>query len=224
MIGEGGFAWLSAPWLRRTQGDRVRRLTPPVPGAGGGLPVVASRVLPAFLAALARTRRPVLIDLGPAVGPNVAFFGERLACKIIVEDLFADIERAAGGGGTAALVDRWRERFAGRAATADGVLCWDVFDYLDRPAAETLARGVAQALRPGGVALGWFATSAAACDYYTRFVILDDRRLEPRPYPAPGTTRRVWPGRQIANLFAGLDVAEQVWLKTNRCEVLLRKP
>ena len=38
-------------------------------------------------------RAPVLLDLGPVVGANVAFFGEQLGCKIFIEDLFADIDR-----------------------------------------------------------------------------------------------------------------------------------
>ena len=46
-----------------------------------------------FLASLTLRDSPVLMDLGPVVGPNVTFFGERLGCKIILEDLFADLDR-----------------------------------------------------------------------------------------------------------------------------------
>ena len=35
---------------------------------------------------------PVLLDLGPVSGTNVSFLGERLGCKLHLEDLFADID------------------------------------------------------------------------------------------------------------------------------------
>ncbi len=197
-------------------------------GTDGAAPrtpsILPSRLLPKFLAALARAPSPVLLDLGPAVGRNITFFGERLACKIVVEDVLADVERAVRAGRPAMLAGVLRERFASRTAMADGVLCWDVFDYLDGPAADALARGVVGALRAGGVAMGWFATAAADPGHYTRFVVVDERRLEHRPYPASDTRRRVRQSREIMGLFAGLEVAEQVLLKTNSREVLFRKP
>ena len=51
--------------------------------------------MPKFVAALAGRPSPVVLDLGPVVGSNVAFFGERLACKLHVEDLFVDVEAHA---------------------------------------------------------------------------------------------------------------------------------
>src|SRR5437870_13867904 len=60
--------------------------------------VLVSKVLPRFLAALSHEAAPVLIDLGPVVGSNIAFFGDKLACKIHVEDLYADVEKHAKRG------------------------------------------------------------------------------------------------------------------------------
>ena len=49
-----------------------------------------TKALRKFLSSLVLRESPVLMDLGPVVGPNVTFFGERLGCKILLEDLFAD--------------------------------------------------------------------------------------------------------------------------------------
>ena len=57
--------------------------------------LTTSKVFPRFMAALAHEPAPLLLDLGPVVGTNISFFGERLACKIFVDDLFADIDRSA---------------------------------------------------------------------------------------------------------------------------------
>ena len=45
------------------------------------------------MAGLAGREAPVLLDLGPVIGGNVSFFGERLGCKIVVEDIAKDIDR-----------------------------------------------------------------------------------------------------------------------------------
>ena len=60
--------------------------------------VVSSKALPKFLSALTQSDAPVLVDFGPVIGSNVGFFGERLGCKLFIEDLSADIGRHTAGG------------------------------------------------------------------------------------------------------------------------------
>lgn len=60
-------------------------------GATAG--VHPTKALARFLSKLAARPQPLLLDLGPVVGANVTFFGENLGCKILVEDLFRDIDR-----------------------------------------------------------------------------------------------------------------------------------
>ena len=50
-----------------------------------------SVVLPRFLGAVAPRPSPVILDLGPAIGTNVTFLGERLACKLLIGDLFHEV-------------------------------------------------------------------------------------------------------------------------------------
>ena len=81
---------------------------------------------------------PVLLDLGPVVGSNVSFFGEQLGCKIFVEDIFADLDRHVREGKLDQLPEFLRKRFPQADGEVDGILCWDLIDYLDRPAAQQL--------------------------------------------------------------------------------------
>ncbi|SVC09646.1 uncharacterized protein METZ01_LOCUS262500, partial [marine metagenome] len=97
-----------------------------------------TRGLGRFVQYLDKVRSPTIIDLGPGVGSNVAFFGECLGGKLIVEDLFMEFEHAAGhtdpeNSGLLSLING---RLSHQAGSIDGVLCWDVFDYLDLAAAE----------------------------------------------------------------------------------------
>jgi hypothetical protein len=179
--------------------------------------------LPKFLAALDGRANPSLIDLGPVVGSNITFFGERLGCKIFVEDLYAELQRAERSGGAEALPAAVTARFVERDATMDGVLCWDVFDHLDRPVAQALARQIVRILRPGGAVLGLFGTAERDRMHYTKFVIEDERHLRHRAHLAvPGRTRTLLP-RDILRMFDGLQVVEQFLLKSGTREILLRK-
>jgi len=205
---------------------RRRDEASPDPGAGRAL-VQPTRVLARFVGALSARPDPVVIDLGPVVGPNVAFFGEELGCKIIVEDLSENIDRHVRAGTLDDLPATLVGRVTQESETIDGVLCWDLFDYLEKPTAQRLARELVRVLRPEGVLFALFNTSEPRQDSgaeYTRHVVMDKARLEYRPYPATRARQRPVPNREIERLFTPLRVVEQFLLKSNVREVLLRKP
>lgn len=187
--------------------------------------VATSKVLPKFLAVLAHQSAPVLLDLGPVIGANVAFFGDRLSCRIQVEDVFADIEAQARRGAADGLWQSISQRLAPLApASFDGILCWDVFDYLNRPTGQALAARLASLLRPGGVLYGFFGTTPVDLVNYTRFVVEDQNTFRHRLYPATKVRRNVLLTRDITRMFDPLAVTDSVLLKTSTRETLFRKP
>ena len=101
--------------------------------------VFATKALRKFLSCLTSRESPVLLDLGPVVGSNVSFFGEQLGCKIFVEDIFADLDRHIRDGKIDRLPDFLKGRFPQATGSVDGVLCWDLIDYLDKPSAQAVA-------------------------------------------------------------------------------------
>ena len=189
--------------------------------------VQPTNVLPRFLATVKARHQPVLLDLGSVAGSNVSFFGEELGCKLFVEDLLADIERPAKAGTIDQLKTFFATRFTQADESIDGILCWDVFDYLDKPTAKALAAQLVRILKPEGVLLAFFATTApAATDapIYSRFVVADARTLHSRSQRASRAKQRPHENRDIQLMFEPLIVAEQFLLKTRTREVLLRKP
>jgi hypothetical protein len=193
----------------------------------GGRPaetVYSSKTLAQFLALLFSRSSAELVDLGPVVGANVAFIGQRIGCKIHVEDLYADLERHAREDA----LDRFPEFLEGRLHVLDGsvdaVLCWDIFDYLAPAAARVLAGAVIRMLRPGGALLGFFSGGGPDDGCYTKYVIEDGARLRLRVYPAACHRERVLQNREINTLFAGLELFGSVLLKSGVREVLFRKP
>jgi len=197
--------------------------SPPSPVAGGE-PVFPTKVLHKFLSPLALRPTPTLLDLGPVVGSNLTFFGEMLRCKVFIEDLFRDLDQHARQARLEALPAFFSRRFPQATASVDGILCWDLFDYLDRPAALALARELTRLLSVDGVLLGFFTNFASPDARYTKFIIADETHLRQRPYPAARSKQQVMLNRDIIKLFDGLRVSESFLLKTNVREILFRKP
>jgi cyclopropane fatty-acyl-phospholipid synthase-like methyltransferase len=190
-------------------------------------PVLPTKVLARFIASLSARTQPVLLDLGPVVGSNVSFFGEQLGCKIIVEDLWKDIDRHVREGKLEELPAALSTRFRHASASIDGILCWDVFDYLDKNSAKKLAEELTRVLKPDGVLLAFFVTAEpqpGAKPEYTRHVVVDETHLQHRPYAAARGKQRAMQNRDIQRMFEELRVTEQFLLKSNLREVLLRKP
>jgi len=210
-------------WFKRS-GRQDEAAAPVV--ARAALPpeaVAPTRAFPKFLSALSQRDAPVIVDFGPVIGSNVSFFGERLGCKIFVEDLFSDVERHAREQKRAELPEFFATRLRQEEQSVDGVLCWDLFDFLDRAAAVTLAGRIAKMVRPGGAVFGYFGAAAADLTHYSKFVIQSESELRTRPYPATPVKRQVLQNRDIIKMFDPLTVAESFLLKSNTRETLFRR-
>jgi len=206
-------------------GQRRPDAEPSRPAAAPQQPAVfATKALRKFLASLSSRESPVLLDLGPVVGSNVTFFGEQLGCKILVEDVFADVERFTRGGKREELPEFLRTRFPQGDGAVDGILCWDVIDYLDRAAAQAVADQMTRVLRPDGALLAFFGTAQSRDTRYTKYVVVDEVNLQYRWYPASRGRQATLVNRDILRLFSGLRVSDSFLLQNNLREILFRKP
>jgi len=210
--------------------SRRRKQDPDTGVSAADAPVYPTKALARFLANLASHEQPQLLDLGPVVGSNVNFFGEELGCKILVEDISSDIDRHVREERMADLPAFLATRFPQATDSIDGILCWDLFDYLDKASAQALATELTRVLRPDGVLLAFFRTTeppaagkTAPATAYTRHVVVDRNTLQHRAYPGARAKQRPFVNRDIQRMFEPLRIAEQFLLKTNTREVLFRK-
>jgi len=211
---------LSDLFSRKRKNERARADAP------ADTPVYPTKALAKFLSSLNARSQRLLLDLGPVVGSNVTFFGEELGCKIHVEDLFKDIDRHIAEDRLDALPAFFSHRFAQEDGTVDGILSWDIFDYLDKASAQALARELVRILRPDGVLFALFRLSeppVKAPPTYTRYVVADRQTLQYRSYHATRGKQRPLVNRDIQRLFEPLRITEQFLLKNNLREVLFRK-
>jgi hypothetical protein len=195
----------------------------PGPSVVSGDPVFATKALRKFIASLTSRESPVLLDLGPVVGGNLSFFGEQLGCKIFVEDIFADLDRHVRDGKLETMPEFFKKRFPQPDHTFDGILCWDVIDYLDRAAAQELAVQMMRVLRPEGALLGFFGTAPPREPRYTKYIIVDEVNLKHRSYPAARGRLASMLNRDIIRMFPHLRVSDSFLLQNNLREILFRK-
>ena len=190
-------------------------------GASGD--VVASRTLATFLVFLSSRPGAQVLELGPAIGSNITFLGERFGCKIHVKDLYADLDRHANEAALQRLPEFLEGRFAEFDESIDAVLCWDVFDYLVAASASVLAARVKKLLKPGGALLAFFGAGRPGEVGYTRFFIEHGTHLRFRSAPGACGRQRMLENREILRLFVGLDLFDSVLLRSGIREVIFRK-
>jgi hypothetical protein len=107
--------------------------------------------------------------------------------------------------------------------SVDGILAWDVIDYLDKTSAAELAAQLTRVLRPDGALLGFFGTAQPRDQHYTKFIIVDEQNLKYRSYPSARGRQAALLNRDIIRLFSGLRVSDSFLLQNNVREILFRK-
>jgi hypothetical protein len=196
----------------------------PAPGPTEPEVVVPTKALRKLIASLRTRPSPTLVDLGPVVGSNVEFFGEQFGCKMFVADILAQIDRfesANEAGGLPAFLDGC---FPEETASVDAVLCWDVFDFLDRRSARIVAGHLMRVLKPDGALFGFFATAKPAPSRLSKYAVIDDGSLRHRWYSTPRMREGALQNRDIIRLFEQLRVSDSFLLHTKVREILFRKP
>ncbi len=193
--------------------------------------VLPTRALSKFVAALMAREAPTVVDLGPAVGANVTFLGDRLGCKLRIENLLADKEtwlpsppedEADEGDDNEDRPERVRAlRIPDE--TVDGVLCWDVFDYLDREGATALASEITRALKPGGVVFLCHRAEQCPVDGPVEIEIVDETTLRYRTGAESAPVSRVWQSRDMTRMFDRLTVSDSFLLTSRMREIVLKR-
>jgi hypothetical protein len=157
-----------------------------------------------------------LLDLGPVWQATVSLFIER-SFKVYTEDLLtawkdflqAEQERLrtlAAGDDLSEMTPASRaERFLSNSLqypgdTFDGVLAWDLLDYLEDALASRVVTRLTDLVKKGGVILAIFHSRQP--DGFHRYRVLDTQNLELIPAPALVPHQRIYQNREIQNLFS----------------------
>ena len=187
-----------------------------------------TRALSRFVAALVARTAPVVVDLGSAVGETVTFLGERLGCKLRVENLLSDTEtwlpRPEDDDDENIREPDTQERVLRIASeTVDGVLCWDIFDHLDREAAHVLASEITRVLKPGGVVFLCHRAEQCRLIGPGEFEVVNETTIRYRKGADAALVERIWQSRDMTRLFEQLTVADSFLLTSRMREMVLKR-
>ena len=138
--------------------------------------------VPLFHSLLERMRaggRWVVLDLGPAQPVTIRVLGQ-FRCRLEIAHLGDGLGELAGESDTDGLRAKADTLLpARRDEPTDIVLCWDLLNYLERPALRAIAAAIAARARPGTLMHALIAYSAAHIPLLpNRYAPIDDHHLD----------------------------------------------
>lgn len=167
-----------------------------------------------------------ILDLGPTSPTNITHFTE-LGHRVYNEDVLLASQnpeyKIKGDDGNPGIdVNRFfAENLIFRNVKFDGVICWDIPDYLAEPLVKPMIERIASVMNPKGYLLAFFHTKDAGPDApYFRYHIsgLDTLRLQRGPR---FRLQRVFNNRHIENLFHDYASLKFFLARDNVREVLV---
>ena len=175
----------------------------------------ATNGLKEFLWLLSDVEQPRILDLGNVSQSTLNFFINK-GFRISTEDILRswkefiaaeeDSLRRMPPGKESARVSQasFAEKFLADAVkyqdeSFNGVLVWDLLDYLDSELMPRLMDRLYDILRPGGVVLAMFHSRTP--DRYHRYRVVDEHSIEMVPSPTISVHARLFQNREILDLF-----------------------
>jgi hypothetical protein len=172
---------------------------------GKGSELRASKGLRQFCTAIKSPEGLKVLDLGAASQANVNFI-TGLGHGLCTEDLHRCLElysqRSMVTADPAPEVERFfRENLQYQPGQFDGILCWDLLDFVPDALVKPLVERIHQLLKPGGSLLTFFHSGQPGqvlpvCQY--RILSLEQLQVSER---AQGKLRRAFNNRGIESLF-----------------------
>jgi len=167
--------------------------------------------------------RRVVLDLGPARPETVALFG-RFRCRMEIADLAQSLDALNAAGSIEELAAAVRASLpAERSEPVDVVLCWDLLNYLGRPALAALMEAIALRCRPGALVhflLAYAQPRMAARP--GRFAPLPDGRLLHEPQAGAERPAPRYSPEDLSRCLPDFQVVRAMLLQNGMQEFLYR--
>lgn len=166
-----------------------------------------------------------ILDLGSASQANVSFI-TGLGHKLYTEDLIRTLQDSAPAEPVPeehlSEADRFfQENLKFEEGQFDGILCWDLFDFLADPLVKPLVERLHHSLKPGGTLLTFFHTGQVGHEvplYQYSIQSEDTLRITRR---GAGKLHRTFHNRAIENLFRRFTSLKFYLVRDNLREVII---
>jgi len=193
-------------------------------------PVFPSKVFRDFLEMLSRKDRPVILDTGPLIGSNVEYFFN-LGVKVHVEDVVGAYQNPRYWNLVEGqrLFDEIRfleENLDYEEGTFDGLIIWDLLNFIEPKFARSFAQKIALVTKPGACILAFVHTQnppPPGLIPIKKYRLVEHCSLEYIPSGVTLEFKKTYQTRDITQLFVGYQATKFYLLKHNILEVLLKK-
>jgi 2-polyprenyl-3-methyl-5-hydroxy-6-metoxy-1,4-benzoquinol methylase len=215
-------------WKRSDSHPKVADRTCSKPLSSPRHPTFPTKIIKDFIDGIAKKPDPIVLDVGSVIGSNIEYF-LNFGIKIYMEDLLAAYAKPQ----YSVLVDDkltfdeerfFAENLSYKENYFDGLICWDVLDYLDAKFAKKFIAQISAKMKPGSLVLGFFHThKVTGPDSTHKYRLVNESTLEYLPLERKMEPKKVYPSREINQLFSGYQSQRFYLLKNNLLEVMLRK-
>jgi Methyltransferase domain len=188
-------------------------------------PSFPTKIIKDFVDGISKKTDPVVLDIGAVTGSNIEYF-LNFGIKVYMEDVLAAYAKPQ----YSVLIDDkltfddekfFAENLRYLDGHFDGLICWDILDYLDAKFARNFVAQISAKMKPGSLVLGFFHTHKVAGS--TKYRLINESTLEHVPLERRMEPKKIYPSREINQLFPGYQSQKFYLLKHNLLEVMLRK-
>ena len=197
-------------------------------GRKPSLQVCNTNNLKRFIHKLTNTPKPYVLDLGRLCGSNIEWLIKK-GYKVYVDDRITQLKPPPKPKPTSRKGE-WKfisppplEPLEYSEGLFDGIICWDLWDYLVLKQAKDLVSGISSILKTKGVILSYFNFNKTTPPPPTRYHIESENQMAYEILPPSPVSRRIYENREIEEIFTGFEILNSTFLKNQMREVLIQK-
>ena len=190
------------------------------PGQAFEEPFHESRVLRLFSERLNQCQAPLVLDMGPTFGDNIHFFATK-AKKLFICDMFVHLDEMSRSRLPAKKAFQYLVYPPGH---FDGILLWNLIDYLDTENASELVRLVHKIVKPRGMVVLLAQDLHKPSGVPIAFSIRDECRLHPQPLSALNLQANYRQTREILDMMNPFTAVKSFICRNGVREYLLARP
>ena len=166
--------------------------------SGPHFPGYTSNALRLFSEGLEQVRESQILDVGSICGDNITFFARRVK-RLYVCDMFFQLSRDPSG---ILHPDQVWKHLDYPPHSFDGILLWNLVDYLNDRQVVRIAALCYDMLKPGGMILASLAGKSMAGTVACSLVVKDRFRLDIHPKPEIDLSLHIRSNREVLELLA----------------------
>ena len=175
-----------------------------------------------FLGRIQNKGRVDLLDLGPALEPNILYLAAR-SCKVYIQDFFFELSEAKSQSDDFSFPVFLDTAFPYSGSTFDAVLAWDVFNYLGPKEGTALAKKLFTQMKTGGLLFALFSSAKTIPSEPLQYRIVDTTSLQYDPERVNQVNAPSFTNNEIARMMDRFAVVNFYFLRNGMREALLVK-